>query len=141
MTGENVLRIGLAILAVSSAIIGGWGLFAPASFFDGFPGSGHHWVSSLPPYNEHLVRDYGSMNLALAVVLAIAATTLSRTAVLAGLLAVLVSGVPHFVFHAGHQSGLSGGEQTVELIALALPIALAALLLVMAWRRNAATAR
>ncbi len=141
MTGENVLRIGLVILAVSSTIIGAWGLFAPESFFDDFPGSGHHWVSSLPPYNEHLTRDYGSMNLVLAVVLAIAAATLSRVAVLAALLAVLVNGVPHFVFHAGHQGGLSDGEQAANLIALAMPIALASLLLVVAWRRNAPAAR
>ncbi len=135
MTGENALRIGLVILALSLAVIGGWGLFAPGSFFHDFPGIGHRWVASLPPYNEHLVRDYGSMNLALAAVLAIAAATLSRAAVLAGLLAVLVNGVPHLVFHAGHQGSLSDGEQAANLIAQAMPLGLAALLLVMAWRR------
>ncbi len=83
----------------------------------------------------HLAACTGSMNLALAVVLAVAAATLSRAAALA----VLVSGVPHFAFHAGHQDGLSGGEQTAELIALAMPVGLAALLLALAWRTQLAT--
>jgi hypothetical protein len=135
MTSENVLRLGLVLLAMSAAIIGVWALFAPESFFEDFPGSGHAWVSALPPYNEHLTRDYGSMNLALAVVLAIGAATLSRSLVLAGLLAVLVNAVPHFVFHAWHQGALLDRDQVAQLGALAVPIVVAVLLLAVQWRR------
>jgi uncharacterized membrane protein (GlpM family) len=140
MTSENVLRLGLVLLAMSAAIIGVWALFAPESFFEDFPGSGHAWVSSLPPYNEHLARDYGSMNLALAVVLAVAAWTLARAVVLAGLLAVLVNGLPHLVFHASHQGTLSDGDQAANLIALATPIVVATLLLLVHWRQGEAVA-
>jgi hypothetical protein len=140
MTSENLLRAGLALLAAAAAMVGVWALFAPASFFEDFPGSGHAWVSALPPYNEHLTRDYGSMNLAIVVVLAMGAATLSRSLVVAGLVAVLVNAVPHFVFHASHQGTLSDGDQIANLGALAVPIVVATLLLILQWRRLEAVA-
>lgn len=135
MRSEQLLRAGLGLLAASAVMVGAWALVAPESFFDDFPGNGHAWVSALPPYNEHLTRDYGSMNLAIAIVLAMGAATLSRHLVLAGLVAVLVNAVPHFVFHASHQGVLSDGDQVANLGALALPIVVPALLLVLQWRR------
>ena len=131
-----MLRGGLGLLAASAGLIGVWALLAPQSFFDDFPGSGLALVSALPPYNEHLIRDYGSMNLALAFVLAIGAATLSRWVVIAGLGAVLINGVPHLIFHAGHQGTLSDSDQTSQLIALALPVIVAAALLVLVWMRE-----
>ena len=41
-------------------------LFAPRSFYDDFP-IGRGWVAMDGPYNQHLVRDVGSLNLALVV--------------------------------------------------------------------------
>jgi hypothetical protein len=55
-----VVRAGLEILAVSQGVIGIWALLAPTSFYSSFPITGHPWVSLLPPYNEHLIRDVGS---------------------------------------------------------------------------------
>ena len=123
------LRIGLGLLAVSLALMGAWALFAPESFFDEFPGSGFRPVAALPPYNEHLVTDFGALNLALAFVLAYAAVTLSWPLVLASIGAVLINGLAHLVFHAGHQGSLSDRDQTSNLIALALPVAVAFILL------------
>ena len=37
-----------------------------APFYDDFPGLGRSWVAADGPYNEHLVRDVGALNLALA---------------------------------------------------------------------------
>ncbi len=136
MRSDYVLRGGLGLLAASSVLIGVWALFAPQSFFDDFPGSGLALVSALPPYNEHLTRDYGSMNLALALVLIIGAATLARWVVVAGLGAVLVNGVTHFIFHADPQGSLSDSDQTSNLVALALPIVVAAALLVVVWARE-----
>ena len=50
------------------AFVGAWALAAPRSFYDGFPMPGllGAWVASDGPYNEHLVRDVGSLYLALA---------------------------------------------------------------------------
>ena len=49
-------------------------------------------MSALPPYNEHLTRDVGSLNLALTIVLAAAAVTLSIPLVRAALVATLADG-------------------------------------------------
>ena len=49
----------------AQAEIGIWGLVAPHSFFSNYPGFGHHWVSALGLYNEHLVRDYAAAELGL----------------------------------------------------------------------------
>jgi hypothetical protein len=53
----------------------------------------------LGPYNEHLVRDVGALNLALGVLLATAALLLERRLVQVSLIAYLVYAVPHFAFH------------------------------------------
>jgi hypothetical protein len=70
--GKLPLRVGMALLAVSPLGVGVWALFAPRSFFQDFPAAGRHWVSALGPYNEHLMRDVGALNLALLVLLPLA---------------------------------------------------------------------
>lgn len=136
MKYQHVLRAALALLAASAAMMGAWALLAPQSFFDEFPGDGVALVAALPPYNEHLTRDFGSLNLALAVVLAMAAVTASRPLVLAALAATVVNGVPHLLFHASHQGGLSDSDQAANLIGLAAPIAIAGALLFAEWWRS-----
>ena len=68
-----VARTLLALVAAGQAQVGVWGITAPRSFFDTFPGLGHHWVAPLGAYNEHLVRDYAAAELGFAVLLACAA--------------------------------------------------------------------
>jgi hypothetical protein len=53
----------------------------------------------LGSYNEHLVRDYGALNLALGVLLVFAAVSPEGGLVRASLVAWLVYATPHFVFH------------------------------------------
>src|SRR3712207_9286787 len=72
------LRGGLLVLAVSALTVGLWALLVPRSFYDDFPLPGRAWVSTLGPYDEHLVRDYGALNLALGILLAVAAVYLDR---------------------------------------------------------------
>jgi hypothetical protein len=69
MTARTWLRTGLIILAVYHLVLGVWTLFLPRSFYDDFPAPGHPWVALLPPYNEHLLRDFGALNLAMVMVL------------------------------------------------------------------------
>src|SRR5205085_11878832 len=83
MTPRAVVRIALGILAVVGLQVVLWAAFAPRSFYDDFPGSGRVWVAVDGPYNEHLIRDVGELNLALAVVAIIAFVTLNRLVVLA----------------------------------------------------------
>jgi hypothetical protein len=129
-----VVRIGLAVLAVSGAVLGVWAGFAPRSFYDDFPGFGRSWVSVDGPYNEHLVRDVGWYNLALTVITVWAAVTLARSLVLAVLVGWLVVDLPHLVYHAANLDGLSTGDGTAELISLAVGPAIAAALLVLVAR-------
>src|SRR3954452_21157003 len=75
---ERWLRVVLALMVVSSAVVGFWAQLAPRSFYDDFPGGGQHWVSVDGPYNEHLVRDVGGLNLALPVAALVALVTSSR---------------------------------------------------------------
>jgi hypothetical protein len=131
-----VVRIVLAVWAVASVQLGIWATFAPRSFFDDYPGFGRHWVRVYGPYNEHLVRDFGALNLALAVVTIAALVTLSRPMVIAVAVAWLAWGVPHLVYHLRHLDMFSSTDDMVlNVVALsALPV-LAVVVLVLTLRR------
>ncbi|MBM2615632.1 hypothetical protein JIG36_08655 [Actinoplanes sp. LDG1-06] len=60
-------RAAVLVLAVSAAVVGVWAAAFPVSFYNDFPAPGRHWVSTLGPYSEHLVRDVGALYLALLV--------------------------------------------------------------------------
>ena len=93
------LRFGLLLLAIVPLSVGFWALFAPYHFYDVFPISGRHWISTLGSYNEHLIRDYGATNLALSVLLIATAVLLERHLTQIALISWLVFAIPHFVFH------------------------------------------
>lgn len=120
----NLLRAGLTFLALTQAGVGGWALIAPRSFFDDFPLPSHPWVAMYPPYNEHLMRDFGALNLALCAVLAFAAVTLGKSLTRAVLAGYLVFAVPHFVFHMGHLGHMPFGDQVANVVVLSLAILL-----------------
>ena len=128
MTYQRWTRIALAYLALVSLEIGVWAQFAPQSFYDHFPGLGRAWVNVNGPYNEHLVRDVGGLNLALAAVLVVAFITLSRPTIIAASVASLLYGIPHLVFHIANTDGLANSDIAISLGGLALfavvPIAL-----------------
>jgi hypothetical protein len=128
MTYRRWIRIALGYLALVSLEIGMWAQFAPRSFYDHFPGLGRAWVRVNGPYNEHLVRDVGGLNLGLAAVLIVAFITLSRPTIIAAALASLLYGIPHLVYHIANTDGLKNSDIAVSLGGLALfaalPIAL-----------------
>lgn len=124
-------RIVLLFLAIAALVVGVWALLAPESFYDDFPGGGRHWVSPLGPYNEHLVRDVGSLNLAIGVLMAWAASSLDRRIVQGSLIVYLVNSVPHFFFHVFHLDDLDeSSDQIFQTVSLALLVVLPAFLLV-----------
>ena len=131
MTYRRWIRIALAYLGLVSLEIGVWAQFAPRSFYDHFPGLGRAWVSVDGPYNEHLVRDVGGLNLGLAAVLIAAFVTLSRPTIIAAAAASLLYGVPHLIYHIANTDGLDAGDVAVSIGGLALfaalPVALIAL--------------
>jgi hypothetical protein len=130
MTYRRWIRVALAYLAVVSLEIGVWAQFAPRSFYDHFPGLGRAWVSVDGPYNEHLVRDVGGLNLGLAAVVIIAFITLSRPTIIAAAAATLLYGVPHLIYHIVNTDGLEGSDIAASLGGLALFAALPILLIV-----------
>jgi hypothetical protein len=134
MTPRNIVRVILAILTLVGLQVGLWAAFAPRSFYDDFPGAGRVWVSVDGPYNEHLVRDVGELNLALALVALIALVTLRRVAVLMAGGAWLVYGLPHLVYHLRHLEPLKDADQVSVPVTLALNVVVAALVVWTAWR-------
>lgn len=65
-------RLLLAVLLLGALSLGIWSYAMPRNWYETFPGFGMRWVVQSGPYNEHLVKDIGSMYLALAVLTAAA---------------------------------------------------------------------
>lgn len=128
MNPRTVARVALGYLALVSLQLGLWALLAPQSFFDDFPGLGRSWVATDGPYNEHLVRDVGALNLALAVLVLFAAIKATRELVLVAGLASLAWGVPHLIYHIVNSDKLSAGDNVFSLGGLAAFALLAGLL-------------
>lgn len=124
------LRIGLAFLALTELAVGAWQLLLPRSFYEDGPVPGHEWVALVPPYSEHLMRDVGALNLALAVVASVAAVTVNRLMAGTILIAYLVSSVPHLVFHVAHLEHFPRTEAIAQTVALAVGVVLPLALLV-----------
>ncbi len=128
---DRLMRLGLVVLGVPALIIGVWAAFAPRSFYDDFPGLGRMWVAPDGPYNEHLVRDVGELNLALVVITAIAAFTLVPMLVRAVLAGWVVYSVPHLVYHLRNMSPFSTDDQVSIAASLAfVPILAVALFVI-----------
>ncbi len=120
MTPNQIIRVALGYLFLSSTQIGVWALLAPRSFYDSFPGAGRSWISIDGPYNEHLMRDFGALNLALAVMLLWAAITLVPPLVNAAAVAAMVWGLPHLLYHLFNTDGYSGGDLVASIGGLVL---------------------
>jgi hypothetical protein len=119
---NSVLRAGLWFLTGVELVIGLVATLAPRTFYDYVP-----WVSLLPPYSEHLMRDVGALNLSLALVFVVAATTMERRLVRVALGAYLLFAIPHLIFHTTHLENFTTAaavEQTTTLAIAVLPAAL-----------------
>ena len=127
-----VLRVALVVLAVNSLMVGLWAELFPRSFYDDFPGLGRHWIVVDGPFNEHLIRDVGGLNPALAAVTVGALITLGRTVVLVTGVAWLLYGVPHLVYHASHAHELGASDAAAITISLAGSVIMAIVVLVLA---------
>ena len=122
---RTVVRVSLGGLAATQALVGGWAAAAPAHFYTHFPGRAPGWVALLPPYNEHLVRDVGTLSLALTVLLAVGAVTADRLLVRTAVIAFLVYALPHTAFHGLHLDGFPSGDAIAQMAGLAIQVLLA----------------
>ena len=118
-------RVLLWALAATGLSLGVYASFLPRQFYDDFP-FGRNWVSHDGPYNEHLVRDFGAMNLALATVTLVALYFGSRAAARAAAAGWLVFSVPHAIYHFRNLGHYETADQIGNVVSLSLGIALAA---------------
>lgn len=135
-----MIRAGLIFLAVAQGAAGLIQLFAPKFFYDDFPTSATPWVSLLPPYNEHLMRDVGALTLAYVLVLTAAAIWPEPKLVRVALAANLMFTVPHFIFHATHLDHYPTGSAVAQTITLALAVLIPLGLLILSARTKPSTA-
>lgn len=103
---RTAIRVALLYIAVAMGVVAVWILLAPRGFYDDFPGP-ESWVSALPPYNEHLLRDFGATGLGLAVLAGLAGYWLERRLVQATAIVLLVANLPHAIYHATQTDSLS----------------------------------
>lgn len=135
MRRKELLRAGLLFLTFVSLVVGPWAQFAPRSFWDGFPGFGLAWVSVDGPYNEHLVRDVGGLQLAMVVLLLAAVIRPDAQLVRVAALASIAWQAPHLVYHLVHVGELPTlVDMVLQSVGLVFALIVALAVLVVGWR-------
>lgn len=119
---RGLIRAALIYLAVTIGGLAAWILIAPKGFYDSFPGGSTHWVSALPPYNEHLERYFGAAALGLTVLAVLAALWMERRVIQAAAISLLVAGLPHLAYHLTTTEHYSGADNAASLTGLALNV-------------------
>src|SRR5215207_10340080 len=123
------MRVVLVGLGAVQLVDGVWALLAPRSFYDDFPAGRGGWVSALPAFNEHLLRDVGSLSLATGVVLVWAGIVLERRLTMVALVSWLVWATPHLVFHLFNLEPYDTADVVGNVVSLVLTVLLPAILL------------
>jgi len=117
---RTLIAAALLYEAVTIGAVSVWILIAPRAFYDDFPTGPSTWVSALPPFNEHLLRDFGAAGLGLAVLAALAVLWMHRRLVQAAAIAILVGSLPHLIYHLTTTGEYSTGDNIVSLTGLVL---------------------
>jgi len=112
------LRVALLFLCVVGFVVGVWALIFPQGFYDAFPGFGRVWIPPSGPYNEHLVRDVGALNLALGLLAALGLVRPGRVAPWAVGVVTLAYNLPHLIYHLTTLSMYDPLDQAGNVVAL-----------------------
>jgi alkylhydroperoxidase family enzyme len=134
-------RATLVSLGAIQLVNGIWATLAPRSFYDDFPLPVGGWVSALPAYNEHLMRDVGGLFLATGLFMVVAGMRLERRLVVLALVSYLLFSVPHAIFHYFNLEPYGAGDAIGNAIALAATVVLPVGVLVMLARGGHAATR
>jgi alkylhydroperoxidase family enzyme len=123
------VRTILGVLGGVQLANGVWASLAPRSFYGEFP-FGRGWVEALPAYNEHLMRDVGTLFLATGFVLLAAAWFLGRRLVAIALVSYLLFSVPHAAYHMLNLGPYGAADAIANAAVLALTVLAPAAILV-----------
>ena len=129
--------IALAYLGISALALGVYATFFPRAFYEDFP-FGRRWVAVDGPFNEHLVRDFGGLNLALACFTLAAAFVGGRAMVRAAAASSILFGWPHVVYHLRHAHVYGASDKVSSIGGIAFSVVLAAAVLVSSVRTTRA---
>ena len=128
-------RVLLVVFGLVETVVGTWPLVSSTGFYQDFPGFRGGWIAMDGPFNEHLLRDFGGLTLALAALL-VGAAVIGTTAVarLAGV-AALLFGLPHCLYHVGHVSHFARIDQVLIVATTALGVVVPLVVLLLPGRR------
>lgn len=118
------VRVGLGILAAVQFGTGLWQLILPESFYRDFP-----TVDLAPPYNEHLMRDFGGANVAIGIIVVAVMVWMEKRYVQVVLVAYLAFAVPHLAFHLIHLHDATVGDVVFQVVSLGSAVVLPLVLL------------
>ena len=119
-----LLRGGLGILVMVQLGTGLWQLLMPESFYRDFP-----TVDLAPPYNEHLMRDFGAANVAIGIIVLTVTVWLEKRCVVLVLLAYLAFSTSHLLFHVAHLHDASSADIAFQVVSLGSAVALPILMI------------
>jgi hypothetical protein len=121
----------LLVLGAPQAAIGLWALLAPRSFYGDFGLGGTGWVETLGSYDEHLVRDVGTLFLGLGVLLIIAAVRGQRSLSVVAAVIWLIYAVPHTLWHYFNLGPYNARDAIANVITLGWQVAGGVILLLL----------
>lgn len=133
MQGMNLIvhRVCLILLTIVALSLGVWAYFAPLNWYSTFPGIGMHWLPVLGPYNEHFVKDVGSLFLGFAALSALALYYLcNRPVVVITAVSWSVFNVLHLIYHLGMLHMYGRRDAVLNVVSLGLLLVLSLLLLI-----------
>ena len=107
-----------AMLGVLFTILGWWATFAPADWYQQFPGFGRHWVLAEPPFNAHLITDLGGFYLAVGIAALAAAALGQRGWLLALATVAALEALPHMIFHIMHHHHFATAGDAVASVGM-----------------------
>jgi hypothetical protein len=123
------VRFGLIYIVLSSLFVGLWAQFWPGEFYSSFPGFGRAWISIDGPFNEHLIRDVGGLNLGLGLSAVLALAFPQTRVIQAVCVTALAFGLPHYVYHLEHLSALPHlSDRIANVMTLGLNVTVPAVL-------------
>jgi len=132
---RTLTRVLLVLFGLVELPVGLWPLLSPTGFYQDFPGFRHGWVAMDGPFNEHLIRDFGGLNLALAALLVGAAVIGTTSVARLAAIALLLFGAPHFFYHLGHVGHFERLDQVLIIATTGLGVVLPLVLLLIPGRR------